>query len=156
MFVERKIISRMRGEKARQFDCIEGWRHLVDAVQTFGETHEFTKLVPNLTDKNPDDYFSSISYEKGFMLSYHLEEKLGGIEVFDKYLMAHVKKFDSKSFDTDDWKSFLYEYFHDKVCFSFLFLVYNIILNKYKRKKIESLDKIYNFGSTKNAEILFK
>jgi leukotriene-A4 hydrolase len=102
--------------------------NLVDAVKTFGETHEFTKLVPNLTDKNPDDSFSLIPYEKGFMLMYHLEEKLGGIEVFDKYLMAHVKKFDSKSFDTNDWKAFLYEYFNDKV--GFLLFRFNVSIFK--------------------------
>lgn len=215
MFVERKIISRMRGEQSRQFDCIEGWRHLVDAVQTFGENHEFTKLVPNLTDKNPDDSFSSIPYEKGFMLLYHLEEKLGGIEVFDKYLMAHVKKFDSKSFDTNDWKAFLYEYFNDKKdildsidwngwlyspgippfkpnfdttladqCTKLakeilessndittanpLFETFSshqkmeLISQLFDNEqtlttpKIESLDRVYNFGSSKNAEILFK
>lgn len=115
MFLERKIIARMKSEKHRQFDCIEGWRDLSGAVKKFGETHEFTKLIPNLTNTDPDDSFSTIPYEKGHMLLYHLEEKLGGIEIFDKYLKAHIEKFNSKSFDTNDWKNFLFEYFADKV-----------------------------------------
>ena len=81
MFVERKIIARMKSEKDRQFDCIEGWRRLQEAVNTFGEKHDFTKLVLDLTNVNPDDSFSSIPYEKGHMLLYHLEEKLGGIGI---------------------------------------------------------------------------
>jgi leukotriene-A4 hydrolase len=114
MFLQRKIMSRMRGESHRQFDCIEGWRKMREAVNDFGEDNQLTKLIPNLTDVDPDDSFSSIPYEKGHMLLYLLETKLGGIEVFDKYLRAHIERFNSLSFDSNDWKTFLYEYFHDK------------------------------------------
>ena len=67
----------MRGEKARQFDCIEGWRHLVDAVQTFGETHE-------ISSKSRWFFFIDTKRERLYaFVSFR------GIEVFDKYLMAH-------------------------------------------------------------------
>lgn len=48
-------------------------------VRVFGPESQLTKLVPNFTDVSPDDAFSSIPYEKGHMLLYHLEQILGGI-----------------------------------------------------------------------------
>lgn len=47
-------------EKLRQFEFIDGWRHLKEEVQHFGETNQLTQLVVNLTDVDPDDAFSSV------------------------------------------------------------------------------------------------
>lgn len=52
--------------------------------------------------------------KKGHTMLYYLEELLGGPEVFNKYLRAHIDRFKGLSIDTDDWKTYLYEYFHDK------------------------------------------
>ena len=49
--------------------------------------------------------------EKGFNFLYYLETLLGGNDVFEPYLKAHVERFSHKSIDTNDFKSFLYEYF---------------------------------------------
>lgn len=47
-------------------------------VNTFGANNALTNLVPALQDVDPDEAFSSVPYEKGFALLYHLEELLGG------------------------------------------------------------------------------
>lgn len=47
-------------------------------VKTFGADNPLTNLVPSLEEVDPDDAFSSVPYEKGFALLYHLEELLGG------------------------------------------------------------------------------
>ena len=47
-------------------------------IKTFGESHPFTKLVVDLKDVDPDVAYSSIPYEKGFALLFHLEQLLGG------------------------------------------------------------------------------
>lgn len=47
-------------------------------VNTFGANNPLTNLVPDLKEVDPDDAFSSVPYEKGFALLYHLEELLGG------------------------------------------------------------------------------
>ena len=36
-------------------------------------------------------------------------------EVFEPFLKAYIDKFKYMSITTDDWKSFLYEFFSDKV-----------------------------------------
>lgn len=59
-----------------------------DSINQFGEEDEFTKLVVDLKGKDPDDAFSSIPYEKGFVFLYHLE-KLVGKEKWDQFI-PHV------------------------------------------------------------------
>ena len=43
---------------------------------------ELSQLVPNLKDVDPDEAFSSIPYEKGHMLLFYLEQKLGGVGMY--------------------------------------------------------------------------
>jgi leukotriene-A4 hydrolase len=117
-FVENKLMGRAdrAGEQCRQFECIESWRSLYETVhETFAPTSPLTQLVTCLAEIDPDDAFSSIPYEKGHMLLYHLEELLGGVDVFNKYLRAHIEQFKGTSINSDEWKAYLYEYFHDKV-----------------------------------------
>lgn len=76
------------GEPYRDFSAIIGWKALSDSISLFGVNHEFTKLVVNLEGKDPDDAFSSVPYEKGFIFLYHLETVLGK-EKWDKFI-PHV------------------------------------------------------------------
>ncbi|KAI7861636.1 peptidase family M1-domain-containing protein [Spinellus fusiger] len=111
VFVERKIGARLHGEAERQFSSIIGWKALKESVELFGVDSPATILMPDLSSGiDPDDYFSSVPYEKGFNLLYHLEKVLGGPAVFEPYMKAHVQRFASKSITTDDWKAHLYEY----------------------------------------------
>jgi leukotriene-A4 hydrolase len=115
-FVENKLIGMAEhSEQCRQFECLDGWRDLIEVVNvTFSPTDQLTQLVPCLRETDPDDAFSSIPYEKGQAFLYYLEELLGGVNVFNKYLRAHIENFKGKSINTDQWKAFLYEFFHDK------------------------------------------
>ncbi|KAL8615198.1 hypothetical protein ACOMHN_029214 [Nucella lapillus] len=81
MFVERKIASRMGGgEPLRHFEAKEGWEELRETVTRMGGSGEgpYTRLIPDLTGVDPDDAFSTVPYEKGFALLFHLENILGG------------------------------------------------------------------------------
>lgn len=42
---------------------------------------------------------------------YYLETILGGAEIFEPYLKAHVEMFSHKSITTNDFKDFLFKYF---------------------------------------------
>ncbi|EDM16914.1 leukotriene A4 hydrolase, isoform CRA_b [Rattus norvegicus] len=115
VYLERHICGRLFGEKFRHFHALGGWGELQNTIKTFGESHPFTKLVVDLKDVDPDVAYSSIPYEKGFALLFYLEQLLGGPEVFLGFLKAYVEKFSYQSVTTDDWKSFLYAHFKDKV-----------------------------------------
>ncbi|KAL1934960.1 hypothetical protein VTP01DRAFT_4100 [Rhizomucor pusillus] len=111
VFVERKIAGRLHGEAERQFSSIIGWKALRESVELFGADSPATVLKPDLSSGvDPDDYFSSIPYEKGYNLLYHIEKTVGGPEIFEPFMKAYVEKFASQSITTEMWKDFLYEY----------------------------------------------
>ncbi|XP_076025317.1 leukotriene A-4 hydrolase [Genypterus blacodes] len=115
VYLERMIQRCMEGEQFRQFKAIGGWKELQESVNTFGANNPLTNLVPNLKEVDPDDAFSSVPYEKGFALLYHLEELMGGPEVFIGFVKSYIQLFAYSSVTTDEWKDFLFTYFKDKV-----------------------------------------
>ncbi|KAL2842956.1 leukotriene A-4 hydrolase [Aspergillus pseudoustus] len=110
VYLERRILAAIHGEKYRHFSAIIGWKALRDSVERYGEDHEFTKLVPNLKGQDPDDAFSSIPYEKGFTFLFFLE-KLVGKEKFDKFIPHYFTKFKGKSLDSYEFKSTILDFF---------------------------------------------
>jgi leukotriene-A4 hydrolase len=60
---------------------------------------------------DPDDAFSRIPYEKGHTFLFYLETVVGGAEVFEPYLKAHITRFAGKSICTKEWKDFLFEFY---------------------------------------------
>jgi leukotriene-A4 hydrolase len=46
-----------------------------------------------LDDVDPDDAFSSIPYEKGYIFLYYLQELVGGPSVFEPFIKEHCKKY---------------------------------------------------------------
>ncbi|XP_001625593.2 leukotriene A-4 hydrolase [Nematostella vectensis] len=114
VFLERKIIGRMKGEQMRQFGFIGGWKTLMDAVSKFADNMSLTKLVVSLKDTDPDDAFSSVPYEKGSCFLVYLEQLLGGPEVFEPFFRKYIDTYKYKTCTTDEWKTFLFDYFKDK------------------------------------------
>ncbi|KAK1169031.1 leukotriene A-4 hydrolase-like [Acipenser oxyrinchus oxyrinchus] len=115
VYLERMIAGRMFNEPFRQFKAMGGWKELQDSINTFGAKNPLTNLVPDLNEVNTDEAFSLVPYEKGFALLYHLEELLGGSEVFMGFVKSYIQMFAHNSVSTDDWKNYLYKYFTDKV-----------------------------------------
>ncbi|XP_060759194.1 leukotriene A-4 hydrolase isoform X2 [Neoarius graeffei] len=115
VYLERMIGRVMEGEQFRQFKAMGGWKELQESVNHFGENNVNTNLVPNLEGVDPDECFSSVPYEKGFALLYHLEELMGGPDVFMGFVKSYIQRFAYNSVTTDDWKNYLFTYFRDKV-----------------------------------------
>ncbi|KAJ3409863.1 hypothetical protein HDU80_008933 [Chytriomyces hyalinus] len=113
MFVERRIVSRLHGEPARHFSALLGVKALQESVDHYEQsgTPEYTRLVQDLKNVDPDDAFSSVPYEKGYHLLHYLEGILGGIDVFDGFLKNHVETFSHKSITSFQFKDNLYAYF---------------------------------------------
>ncbi|EON68246.1 leukotriene A-4 hydrolase [Coniosporium apollinis CBS 100218] len=109
-YLERRIQAAIHGEPHRDFSAIIGWKALQDSVERFGEDHEFTKLIVDLKGKDPDDAFSSVPYEKGFIFLYYLE-KLIGKEKWDKFIPHYFTSYKFKSLDSYDFKATLLDFF---------------------------------------------
>ncbi|KAM9170383.1 leukotriene A-4 hydrolase [Pangshura tecta] len=115
VYLERRIGGRLFGEQFRHFQALGGWRELQNTINTLGDTSPFTNLIPKLNEVDPDVAYSPVPYEKGFALLFHLEQLLGGPDVFIGFLKAYIQQFAYKSAVTEEWKKFLYSYFKDKV-----------------------------------------
>ena len=113
-FVERKIQGRMHGEPARHMSAAGGWKELREAIRTRGEDDPLTCLVPRLEDIDPDDAYCCVPYEKGHSLLWYLEQLVGGPEKFEPFLKAYIAKFQFKTLDTENFCSFLTEFFSDE------------------------------------------
>ena len=110
-YMERRIQAALHGgEAARGFSAIIGWKALTDSIKEFGEESEYTKLVPNLKGKDPDDAFSSIPYEKGFVFLFYLENLLGQAK-WDTFIPHYFTVWKFKSLDSYDFKSTLLDFF---------------------------------------------
>ncbi|CAB3406854.1 unnamed protein product [Caenorhabditis bovis] len=116
MFMERKICGRLVSEEYRQFMAFNGWTNaLIPAVyEQFTPTHQFTKLIQDHTNVDPDVAFSCVPYEKGSALLFYLEQKLGGKDIFEAYLRDYLKTFAHQAINSFQWKEHLYKYFDDK------------------------------------------
>ncbi|KAK4629228.1 Leukotriene A-4 hydrolase [Fulvia fulva] len=111
VYLERRLVAEIHGgDKHRDFSAIIGWKALSDSIDGFGEDHEFTKLIPDLKGKDPDDAFSSVPYEKGFVFLYHLE-KLVGKAKWDKFIPHYFTAFKQKSVDSYEFKATLLDFF---------------------------------------------
>ncbi|PHH54804.1 Leukotriene A-4 hydrolase -like protein [Ceratocystis fimbriata CBS 114723] len=110
MYLERRIVAAIHGEPERDFSAIIGWKALEDAVNSYGADHEFTKLVIDHKNIDPDDAFSTVPYEKGFHFLYYLE-KLVGRDAFDKFIPYYFNKWATKSLDSFEFKATFIEFF---------------------------------------------
>ncbi|KAI3645424.1 hypothetical protein MP228_008352 [Amoeboaphelidium protococcarum] len=121
MYLERRVLAFKSSssdnsdggldEDIRQFSALIGWRALKESCKQMEKSGQLqlTKLVNNLHGVDPDDAFSSVPYEKGFALLYHIEQKLG-LETFNLYMKDYFKTFAKQAIDTQTWKDHLYEF----------------------------------------------
>ncbi|KAL9108996.1 MAG: hypothetical protein Q9227_006236 [Pyrenula ochraceoflavens] len=107
-----EIISAIHGPAHGELSAIIGYKELSDSVNLFGPTHEFTKLVPDLQGKDPDDAFSKVPYEKGYLLLRHLRHLLTPSK-FSPFIPHYFTLYRGRSLTTSDFKSTLLSFFAD-------------------------------------------
>uniref|UniRef100_A0A7S4BEG6 Peptidase M1 leukotriene A4 hydrolase/aminopeptidase C-terminal domain-containing protein n=1 Tax=Chrysotila carterae TaxID=13221 RepID=A0A7S4BEG6_CHRCT len=105
VWLERRIEAKMHGETWYAFSSLEANDSLQEAVSRYGDSHNFTKLVPTLRDIDPDDAFSCIPYEKGFQFIHFLGEVIGS-KAFPEYVTAYIGEFKMKTLTSDEFKAF--------------------------------------------------
>ena len=67
-------------------------------------------MVLDIGDKDPDDSYSKVSYEKGFTFILYMERLVGTPE-FEKFFQAYIAKFASKTLTSEDFKDFFLQHF---------------------------------------------
>jgi aminopeptidase N len=92
VFAERRILERLEGEEMTALHAALGFKSLEESIARFAQTPELTKLRTRLTGVDPDEAFSQVPYEKGYLFLKALEAAAGRAQ-FDallrKWLSAH-------------------------------------------------------------------
>jgi hypothetical protein len=102
VFAERRIVEKLWGGDVCALEAALGRRDLDAAVARFAERPELTHLRTKLDGIDPDEVFSEVPYEKGYLFLRALEEAAGR-SAFDRFLMAWVKEHRFGSVTSDDF-----------------------------------------------------
>lgn len=104
VFAERRILEALEGTEVAELHAALGRNDLDDAVARFDKagTPELSKLRTKLAGIDPDEAFSVVPYEKGYLLLRALEAAAGR-ERFDALLKSWLQKFRFGSVSTDDF-----------------------------------------------------
>ncbi len=106
VFVERRILRLLEGEAAVALHAAVGRQSLDNAVVGFRERPALTRLRTQLAGVDPDDAYSQVPYEKGFLFLRALEESVGTAR-FDGFLRRYLQHFALQSLTTQEFLDFL-------------------------------------------------
>jgi leukotriene-A4 hydrolase len=105
-FAERRILEALEGSAQVSLHVALGRRGLESDVARFGHSSPLTRLRNDLEGVDPDEVFSRIPYEKGYLFLRRLEEALGR-DAFDRFLKRYIAAFRFRSITTEDFLRFL-------------------------------------------------
>lgn len=104
VFAERRIIEALDGPDVSALHAAIGRLDLTRACAALPP--ELTLLRTHLLGVDPDDAFSKIPYEKGYLLLRTLEEAVGR-EAFDKFLAAYIDAHKWNTLTSEDFAAFV-------------------------------------------------
>lgn len=108
-FAERRIVEALYGVDARELQAKNGESEALETIEGFNKdnTPEYSKLRMKLSsDVNPDDAFSSVPYEKGYLFLRSIEAQVGR-EAFDGFLRQYIETFKWRAINTEQFLEFL-------------------------------------------------
>lgn len=106
VYAERRIIESLRGAEVAAIDAALGWQSLEEAVNDFARRPALTRLRTRLKGVDPDDAYSTIPYEKGYLLFKALEDAVGR-DTFDRFLREYLDHFRFQSITTAEFAEFV-------------------------------------------------
>ena len=106
VYAERRILEALEGRESSELHAAIGRHELDAALVRFRDRPELTRLRNDLAGVDPDEAYSTVPYEKGYLLLRALEEAAGR-ERFDDFLRAYLEKFRFRSIQTQDFVDLL-------------------------------------------------
>jgi aminopeptidase N len=105
VFAERRILEVLYGPEVAALHAALGRRALEDAVQHFRQHPQLTALRTHLNGVDPDEAFSQVPYEKGYLLLRALEESVGR-PAFDAFLKRYLQAHRFQALTTEEFVAF--------------------------------------------------
>ncbi|MBU1707501.1 M1 family metallopeptidase [bacterium] len=106
VWAERRILERLEGEESAHLYSVNGRHALDEAIADFGKDSPLTRLKTDLKGHDPDDVYSQIPYEKGYLFLVAVERAVGRNK-FDDFVKKYIDRFKFQSLTTDAFLQFL-------------------------------------------------
>ncbi len=103
VYAERRILEELDGVEVAALDAALGRRDLDQAIARFASRPGLTHLRPELDGVDPDDAYSQVPYEKGYLFLRLLEDRVGR-EAFTAWLRRYIAEFRFSAITTDDFE----------------------------------------------------
>ncbi len=103
-YLTNRIMQAVFGDERYRMEMALGYADLLDELPDLDERDQV--LAVDLRDRDPDDVFTSIAYEKGALFLYELELAVGR-EAFDRFLMNYFNRHAFQSISTEEFLDYL-------------------------------------------------
>jgi leukotriene-A4 hydrolase len=110
-YMESRIMTAVYGEQRSSMEAVLGLKSLRSGLAKLKPEDQV--LAIDLRDRDPDDVFSEIPYEKGRLFLNYLDAKFGR-ERFDAFLRSYFDHFAFKSITTEQFLAYLQENLLDR------------------------------------------
>jgi len=104
VYAERRIVEELEGRDVAALQAALGRRGLDESLERFADRRELTKLRTQLAGVDPDDAFSRVPYEKGYLLLCALEGAVGR-DAFTRWLRSYLGAFRFGAITTADFEA---------------------------------------------------
>lgn len=106
VYFERRITEAMYGRDYADMLWVLGYQDLVETIERLGPKSPRTHLYQDLENKDPDDGFTDIPYEKGALFLKQIEMEVGR-ERMDSFLAAYFNEFAFQTIHTRQFLEYL-------------------------------------------------
>lgn len=107
VYAERRILETVEGAEQVSLQAALGMESLrEDMARLSDKAPELTRLRNELQGYDPDDVYSSVPYEKGYLFVRRLEENVGRAR-FDAFLAAYIEHFAFQSITTETFLAYV-------------------------------------------------
>jgi len=102
MYAERRITEALEGADMAVLSAALGRRELDESIERFKDTPAMTKLRTHLEGIDPDECYSLVPYEKGYLFLTAIEAAVGR-EAFSAWLRTYLDAFRFGAITTEDF-----------------------------------------------------
>jgi leukotriene A-4 hydrolase/aminopeptidase len=106
VWAERRILENLGGQEAKSLASAIGRNGLMEAMNSFGMDSPFTQLQTDSKGSDPDEFYSLVPYEKGYLFVALLEQAAGR-DKFDAFIKKYIQHFSFTSITTAQFEEFL-------------------------------------------------
>jgi aminopeptidase N len=106
VYIERRIIERLRGRDFAEMQAVLGMQDLKETLEDLKKEPDDTRLKLGLENRDPDDGMTDVAYEKGYLFLRLIEETVGR-QKFDRFLTSYFDEHAFKSITTESFLHYL-------------------------------------------------